>query len=195
MVPTVLIELTACDLTRELYHINRLLTKSEDKTGTGDWQIRDSLANPTTAKDAAVGPPPKPSWYDQAALDMLEEPPYWAEMSVKMNECKDNHQLVRILGWVACRFAFMHAAVNCAINMVEFTRKELDAIEAYVAPTMRRRLKTKSSAVKKDVMNSAGLVHRVEMLESNLRHLAVFGAIEPRMQAQQTMVSTERLIP
>ncbi|KAH7014874.1 hypothetical protein EDB80DRAFT_889168 [Ilyonectria destructans] len=36
LVPTVLIELTATDLMRELYHVNRLLTASEYKTRSGD---------------------------------------------------------------------------------------------------------------------------------------------------------------
>jgi len=196
IVPTVLGELTACDLMRELYHINRLLTVSEYKTRSGDWEIQDSLANagalPVPA--AAASDPtvePEPSWHDEAAVEMLREPPYWAHMSREMTGCKDNHHLARILGWLACRFAFMHAAVNCGISMVEFTLKELEGLETYVAPSVRRRFKT--TAGKGDVMNSAGLLHRVEMLESNLRHVAVFGAIEPRMQAQQTMVRVNSL--
>ncbi|KAH8670661.1 hypothetical protein BGZ61DRAFT_483009 [Ilyonectria robusta] len=185
LVPTVLIELTATDLMRELYHVNRLLTASEYKTRSGDWEIQDSLANagPTLA--------PAPgalldSWHDEAAAEMQREPPYWAKMSREMAECQDNHQLARILGWMACRFAFMNAAVQCSLSMVEFTRKEMDALETYVVPATRRRLRAKGGAG--DVMNSACLRHRVEMLESNLRHMVIFGAIEPRMQAQQTML-------
>lgn len=106
-------------------------------------------------------------------------------MALRRATCKDNHELVRILGWLACRFVFMHSAVNCAINMVEFTWQELKSIETYVAPTTRRRFGTKDG--KGDPTNSAGLVHPVD--KSNLRHMAVFGAIEPRMQAQQSMVS------
>ncbi|RYP76693.1 hypothetical protein DL771_001615 [Monosporascus sp. 5C6A] len=193
LVPTVLVELTATDLMRELYHINRLLTASEYKTRSGDWEIQDSLANagpplaPPLSQAAATPAPAAPpdSWHDEAAAEMLREPPYWAKMSREMAECQDNHQLARILGWLACRFAFMNAAVQCGISMVEFTRKELDALETYVAPATRRRLRAKGGAA--DVMNSACLRHRVEMLESNLRHMAMFAAIEPRMQAQQTM--------
>lgn len=175
---------------RELYHVNRLLTASEYKTRSGDWEIQDSLANAGPALAPAPAALPD-SWYDEAAAEMQREPPYWAKMSREMTECQDNHQLARILGWLACRFAFMNAAVQCSISMVEFTRKEMDALETYVEPATRRRLRAKGGAG--DVMNSACLRHRVEMLESNLRHMAMFGAIEPRMQAQQTMVSIKNL--
>ena len=60
LVPTVLIELTATDLMRKLYHINRLLTTSEYKTQSGDWEIQVSLANadPKAALKAAPAHPP-----------------------------------------------------------------------------------------------------------------------------------------
>ena len=59
LVPTVLIELTATDLMRELYHINRLLTTSEYKTQSSDWEIQDFLANadPKAALKAAPAHP------------------------------------------------------------------------------------------------------------------------------------------
>lgn len=189
LVPTVLIELTATDLMRKLYHINRLLTTSEYKTQSGDWEIQDSLANadPKAALKAAPahppGVPPAPEdswWYDEAAAEMQKEPSYWENMSTEMNECQDNHQLARILGFLSCRFAFMNAAVQCSLSMVEFTLREIDLMEHYVAPANRHKLKS--------VMNSACLRYRVEFLASNMRHMAVFGAIGPRMQTQQTVV-------
>jgi hypothetical protein len=46
-------------------------------------------------------------------------------------------------------------------------------MEHYAAPANRRKLKS--------VMNSTCPRHRVEFLASNMRHMAVFGAIGPRM--------------
>jgi hypothetical protein len=186
-----LIELTATDLTRELYHINRLLTQSEFKTQSGDWEIRDSLANadPKAALKAAPvhqpGAPPALEdswWHDETAAEMQEEPSYWEDMSREMKECQDNHQLARILGFLSCRFAFMNVAVQCSLSMVEFTLQEIDLMKDYTTPANRRRLK--------GVMNSACLRHRVEFLASNMRHITVFGAIGQRMQTQQTVVSS-----
>jgi hypothetical protein len=57
--------------------------------------------------------------------------------------------------------------------MVEFTLQEIDLMEHYAAPANRRKLKS--------VMNSTCPRHRVEFLASNMRHMAVFGAIGPRM--------------
>jgi hypothetical protein len=97
LVPTVLIELTATDLMRKLYHINRLLTTSEYKTQSGDWEIQDSLANadPKAALKAAPvhppGVPPAPEeswWHDEAAAEMQKEPSYWENRKAADNARK-----------------------------------------------------------------------------------------------------------
>lgn len=193
LVSAVLLELTATDLMRELYHINRLLTASEYKTQSGDWEIKDSLANadPNAApKPAALVLPPAPGeaswWHDAATAEMQNEPSYWKDMSREMQDCTDNHQLARILGFLGCRFAFMNAAVQCSLATVEFTLQEIGLMNDYVAPANRRRLR--------GVMNGAALRDRAELLQSNLRHMAVFAAIGPRMQTQQTVVSALALV-
>jgi len=172
---------------RELYHIHRLLTASESKTQSGDWEIQDSLANTDSgAVLKAPGQPhralaPEDWWSDESAVEMQQEPSYWATMSKEMNACHDNHQLARILGWLSCRFAFMNAAVQCSISMIDFTMQELDLMKDYSTHSNRHKMKK--------IMNSACLKHRLEFLNSNLRHMAVFGAIGPRMHTQQTVVS------
>lgn len=189
---------------RELYHINRLLTLSEDKTQSGDWEIQDTLANANDAGVAVVRAPAPPapaaapalapaappekdhSWCDSPATEIQEEPSYWVNVSKEMAACEDHYQLARILGWLSCRFAFMNAAVQCSISMVEFTLQELELVEDYSKPSQRRLLK--------GIMNGAGLKLRIQLLESNLRHMIVFGAIGPRMQTQQTVVSRPRCL-
>jgi len=190
LVPTVLVELTATDLMRELYHINRLLTASEYKTQSGDWEIQDSRANADLDAEPQFVPAHPPVmlpaledswWHDAVAAEMQNEPSYWKDMSREMTECHDNHQLARILGFLSCRFAFMNAAVQCSLSMVEFTLQEIDLMKDYAAPADRRKLN--------GVMNGACLRHRIEFLESNMQHMAAFGAIQSRMQTQQTVVS------
>lgn len=169
---------------REMYHINRLLTMAEYKTRSGDWEFRDSLANadPTTA--AHITAAEDPLWFhDEATAEMREEPSYWADLSREMDACQDNHKLARLLGFMSCRFAFMHAAVQCSLAMVEFTLQEMEAMTGYAAPAYRRRL------MKGTVMNSEGLRYRIEFLASNVRHMSTFAAIEARMQTMQTVVS------
>ena len=176
---------------RELYHINRLLTQSEYKTQSGDWEIQDSLANavPKSALKAAPAQwhpgallaPDDSYWHDETASEMQKEPSYWKDMSREMKKCEDNHQLARILGFLSCRFAFMSVAVQCSLSMVEFTLQEIDFMKDYTASANRRRLD--------GVMNNTGLKHRVEFLASNMRHIALFGAIGQRMQTQQNVVS------
>lgn len=163
---------------RELYHINRLLTQSEYKTQSGDWEIQDSLAN---AGPKSVLAPEDSYWHDETASEMQKEPSYWKDMSREMEKCEDNYQLARILGFLSCRFAFMNVAVQCSLSMVEFTLQEMDLMKDYTASANRRRLD--------GIMNNAGLRHRVEFLASNLRHIAMFGAIGQRMQTQQNVVS------
>ncbi|KAF8732425.1 hypothetical protein AX14_004379 [Amanita brunnescens Koide BX004] len=191
LVPTVLIELTATDLMRELYHINRLLTQSEYKTQSGDWEIQDSLANADSKSALKAAPayypgalltPEDSYWHDETASEMQKEPSYWKDMSREMEKCEDNYQLARILGFLSCRFSFMNVAVQCSLSMVEFTLQEIDLMKDYTASANRRRLN--------GVMNNAGLRHRVEFLASNMRHIALFGAIGQRMQTQQNVVST-----
>ena len=190
LIPTVLIELTATDLMRELYHINRLLTQSEYKTQSGDWEIQDSLANADPESSLKAAPAHHPGellapedsyWHDETASEMQKEPSYWKDMSREMKKCEDNYQLARILGFLSCRFAFMNAAVQCSISMVDFTLQEIDLMEDYTTSANRPKLN--------GVMNNAGLRHRVEFLASNLRHISLFGAIAQRMQTQQNVVS------
>ncbi|KAF8336171.1 hypothetical protein F5887DRAFT_575887 [Amanita rubescens] len=138
LVPTVLIELTATDLMRELYHINRLLTQSECKTQSGDWEIQDSLANADLKSAQAHHPgallaPEDSYWHDETASEMQKEPSYWKDMSREMKKCEDNHQLARILGFLSCRFAFMNVAVQCSLSMVEFTLQEIDFMKDYTS--------------------------------------------------------------
>ena len=189
LIPTILIETTATDLTRELYHINRLLTVSEDKTQSGDWVIQDALANsggPTPASPVAAPKDEEDSWCENPTGSIQDESSYWVNVDKEMDACQDHYQLARILGWLSCRFAFMNAAVQCSISMVEFTLQELEFMKNYSKPSQRRQLK--------DFMNDTGLTLRIQMLESNLRHMAVFGAIEPRMHTQQTVVSARTIL-
>jgi hypothetical protein len=110
-----LIELTATDLMREPYHINRLLITSEYKTQTDDWEIQDFLAN-ADPKVALKAAPEDSWWHDEAAAEMQKELSYWEDMSTEMNECQDNHQLACILGFLSCRFAFMNVTVQCSLS-------------------------------------------------------------------------------
>jgi len=180
---------------RELFHIHRLLTVSEYKTKTGDWQIQDSLANTTPEGKATITPLNGSTdvistsddswWLDEDAVEIQRESDYWKSVSVRMDECKDNHQaLAQILGFLSCRYAFMGAAIQCSLSMVEFTLQEMGHMKDYVAPVNRRMLK--------GMMNEECLGHRLEFLKSHVEHLAAFGAIGPRMQTQQTVVSASR---
>jgi len=177
---------------RELFHIHRLLTVSEYKTKTGDWQIQDSLANNTPEGKAALTPSNSSTsaisasdgswWLDEDAVEIQRDSDYWKSVSVRMDECKDNHQaLAQILGFLSCRYAFMGAAIQCSLSMVEFTLQEISHMKDYFAPANRRMLK--------GMMNEECLMHRLEFLKSHVEHLAVFGAIGPRMQTHQTVVS------
>lgn len=177
---------------RELFHIHRLLTVSEYKTKTGDWQIQDSLANttpegkvtltPSNSSTAAMPASDDSSWLDEDTVEIQRESEYWKSVSVRMDECKDNHQaLAQILGFLSCRYAFMSAALQCSLSMIEFTLQEMDHMKEYGAPTNRRILK--------GMMNHEGLRHRLEFLKSHVEHLTAFAAIGPRMQTQQTIVS------
>ena len=47
---------------------------------------------------------------------MQKKPSYWENMSTEMNECQDNHQLARILGFPSHRFAFMNVTVQCGLS-------------------------------------------------------------------------------
>lgn len=166
---------------RELYHINRLLTAGEHTTRSGDWHIGDTVVNhhPSHSFDDAVE---SDDLDDESTAHVQAVPTYWAEMNKEMKECNDNYQLARILAWLSCRFAFMEVAVECSTSMADFTLQELDQETFYVPAASRRKLNS--------VMDDADcLKDRIRLLQSNLKHVALFGAIKPRMQAQQTMAS------
>ena len=101
---------------------------------------------------------------------------------VKGSSSQNYREWAREIGTLDSRCAFIEADVQSSLLRVDFTMKEIQAMRDYIPAEKFQKLK--GAAIK--------LVNRVEFLESNLRHMLVYGGTSKRLRAQQNVVNNDR---